>query len=100
MHLLFDPPLNCILVNNGNPPPCPLPVFLSTYAEHGLNYAAVLDNASDIARAMLHLHKANILHLDLKAANVLLKSGTSGADSIVAKVMDFGLSVSMVSVDV
>jgi hypothetical protein len=31
-----------------------------------LNYAAVLDTALDIARAMLHLHLADVLHGDLK----------------------------------
>ena len=30
------------------------------------NYAAVLDTLMDVAKAMLHLHKSNVLHMDLK----------------------------------
>eukprot|EP00983_Pelagomonas_calceolata_P017737 557165-Pelagomonas_calceolata.AAC.1 len=45
----------------------------------GLNYPAILDCAIDIARAMLHLHCNNVLHMDLKARNILLaSSGTEG----------------------
>ncbi|KAF5837371.1 kinase-like domain-containing protein [Dunaliella salina] len=45
----------------------------------GLNYAAQLECAMDVAKAMLHLHCHNILHLDLKTRNVLLaSSGTEG----------------------
>ncbi|KAF5831357.1 kinase-like domain-containing protein [Dunaliella salina] len=40
----------------------------------GLNYPAILDSAEDIARAMLHLHCNNVLHMDLKARNVMLAS--------------------------
>ena len=32
----------------------------------GVNYAAVLDTAADVARALLHLHKQHVLHSDLK----------------------------------
>jgi serine/threonine protein kinase len=35
----------------------------------GINFAAVLDTAIDVARAMAHLHKQNVLHLDLKVRN-------------------------------
>ncbi len=35
-------------------------------AGSGLNYAAILDTAADIARAMAHLHRADVLHGDLK----------------------------------
>jgi serine/threonine protein kinase len=31
----------------------------------GVNYAAVLDTAADVAKAMLHLHSLNVLHSDL-----------------------------------
>ncbi|GFH10260.1 mitogen-activated protein kinase kinase kinase MLT, partial [Haematococcus lacustris] len=60
----------------------------------GLNYRAVLDTALDVAKAMLHLHSLNILHADLKARNVMLKSGGEGR-TVVAKVADFGLSLKM-----
>eukprot|EP00775_Hariotina_reticulata_P010053 gene10053-10209_t len=54
----------------------------------------ILDTALDVARAMLHLHSENIIHSDLKARNILLKS-SGGADRrhFVAKVADFGLSM-------
>ena len=32
----------------------------------GVNYAAVLETAADVARGMSHLHSCNILHSDLK----------------------------------
>ena len=58
-----------------------------------LNIRAVLDTAVDIASAMAHLHSANVLHSDLKARNVMLKSATGPGRGVVAKVCDFGLSV-------
>ncbi|KAL6760519.1 kinase-like domain-containing protein [Haematococcus lacustris] len=60
----------------------------------GLNYRAVLDTALDVAKAMLHLHSLNVLHADLKARNVMMKSGGEGR-TVVAKVADFGLSLKM-----
>lgn len=59
------------------------------------NYKAVLDTACDVARAMLHLHSGNVLHSDLKARNVMLRSSGSDSRRIVAKVADFGLSISL-----
>ena len=41
-----------------------------------LNLHAVLDTAIDISSAMAHLHSVNVLHSDLKARNVMLKSST------------------------
>lgn len=35
-------------------------------SDNSLNFAAILDTAADIARAMLHLHKNSVLHSDLK----------------------------------
>ncbi|PNW79397.1 hypothetical protein CHLRE_09g413400v5 [Chlamydomonas reinhardtii] len=64
------------------------------FSAEGLNYPAILDTAADVAKALLHLHLNDVLHGDLKATNVMLKS--SGGDSgrgVVAKVADFGLSV-------
>jgi serine/threonine protein kinase len=63
-------------------------------ADAGINYRAILDTALDVAKAMLHLHSLNVLHADLKARNVMLKSGGEGR-TVVAKVADFGLSVKM-----
>lgn len=60
----------------------------------GLNYRAILDTALDIAKAMCHLHAMNVLHSDLKARNVMLKS-SGDSRGITAKVADFGLSVKM-----
>ncbi|MEW5313558.1 MAG: hypothetical protein WDW38_005116 [Sanguina aurantia] len=63
-----------------------------------LDYGSVLLTALDIARAMAHLHAEGILHGDLKASNVLLKSGGSSEEDsrgFTAKVADFGLSMRM-----
>ncbi len=52
-----------------------------------LGYAAVLDTCLDVARAMLHMHSESIVHGDLKARNILLKSGSAGdGRNYVAKV--------------
>ncbi len=59
------------------------------------DYMMVLELANDIARGMLHLHSVNVVHSDLKAHNVMIKSSTSNACGLVAKVADFGLSVKM-----
>lgn len=53
---------------------------------------SVVDTALDIARAMVHLHSENIIHSDLKARNILLKSSGSEERGFMAKVADFGLS--------
>eukprot|EP00983_Pelagomonas_calceolata_P011832 380594-Pelagomonas_calceolata.AAC.7 len=43
-------------------------VFLSNT---GLNYAAILDSASDIARAMLHLHCNDVVHADVSVRGIV-----------------------------
>ncbi|GAX74177.1 hypothetical protein CEUSTIGMA_g1626.t1 [Chlamydomonas eustigma] len=63
-----------------------------------LNYCAILDTALDISKAMCHLHAMNVLHSDLKARNVMLKSSGEGR-GFTAKVADFGLSVKMNNAD-
>jgi serine/threonine protein kinase len=47
----------------------------------------IVDTALDVARALVHLHSEAIIHSDLKARNILLKS-SGGADGrpFVAKV--------------
>ncbi|MEW5300970.1 MAG: hypothetical protein WDW36_003856 [Sanguina aurantia] len=76
-----------------------------------VDYAGVLSTALDVARGLTHLHAESILHGDLKASNILLKSVRGGgarragrpqpgggAGSLgdnrgfIAKVSDFGLS--------
>ncbi|GBG00256.1 hypothetical protein Rsub_12900 [Raphidocelis subcapitata] len=67
-------------------------------AANTLNYAAILDTAADVARAMAHLHRHQVVHSDLKTRNVLLKSD-GGERGVVAKVADFGLAVRIDSAD-
>eukprot|EP00198_Chlamydomonas_reinhardtii_P011336 XP_001700673.1 predicted protein [Chlamydomonas reinhardtii] len=55
---------------------------------------AIVDIASQVASGMAYLHSANIIHADLKAANVLLKQ-QPGSGRLQAKVADFGLSFRM-----
>lgn len=69
--------------------------YLTTSAEAGLNYWAILDTAADVAKAMAHLHSINVLHGDLKARNVMLKSTGADQRGVIAKVADFGLAVKM-----
>jgi serine/threonine protein kinase len=63
--------------------------------EGQLDYAAVLETAADIAKGMIHLHKNNICHNDLKANNVMFKSEGNDGRGVRAKVVDFGLSVKL-----
>ena len=42
------------------------PASASVDAAAALNYLAVLEVASDVARGMLHLHDLDIMHCDLK----------------------------------
>ena len=53
------------------------------------------DTALDVARAMVHLHKHNVVHSDLKARNVLLRSDMQDPRGFTAKVADFGLSMTI-----
>ncbi|GMH37443.1 hypothetical protein BSKO_05316 [Bryopsis sp. KO-2023] len=52
----------------------------------------VLLTALDVGYAVNYLHSVRIIHGDLKAENVLLKSDSSDPRSFVCKVGDFGLS--------
>ncbi|PNG99789.1 Dual specificity protein kinase shkB, partial [Tetrabaena socialis] len=53
---------------------------------------AMLRTAREIAQGMCHLHASQIVHGDLKPANVLLKSSRADRRGFIAKVADFGLS--------
>ncbi|GLC47349.1 hypothetical protein PLESTM_002063300 [Pleodorina starrii] len=53
-------------------------------------HRALLRTAAEIARGLLHLHNAGVVHGDLKPANVLLRSGLSDRRGFTAKVADFG----------
>ncbi|GAX73003.1 hypothetical protein CEUSTIGMA_g455.t1 [Chlamydomonas eustigma] len=61
-----------------------------------LNYLAILDNAIDVSRDIVHLLRLNIVHADMKARNnVLLVRNPSEDQGVIAKVSDFGLSIKM-----
>ncbi|GLC35525.1 hypothetical protein PLESTB_000198200 [Pleodorina starrii] len=62
---------------------------------NAFNLGAMLETASDIAKAMVHMHAANVLHSDLKARNIMLKSSGTEGRGVIAKVADFGLSTRM-----
>jgi len=61
-----------------------------SHQSSGIDYKALLEAAADVARAMIHLHSLNILHNDIKARNVLLKSNDKG---VTVKLSDFGLAM-------
>ncbi|KXZ47914.1 hypothetical protein GPECTOR_32g527 [Gonium pectorale] len=65
------------------------------FGSAGLNYPAILDTAADVAKALLHLHLNDVLHGDLKADNVMLKSCGGEGRGMSAKVADFGLAIKM-----
>ncbi|WIA41787.1 hypothetical protein OEZ86_009120 [Tetradesmus obliquus] len=60
-----------------------------------LKLGVMIDTALDVARAMAHLHGHNIIHSDLKARNVLLRSDMHDERGFTAKVADFGLSLTI-----
>ncbi|KAG2496882.1 hypothetical protein HYH03_005281 [Edaphochlamys debaryana] len=53
---------------------------------------ALLRTAAEVARGLLHLHDAGVVHGDLKPANVLLHSSRLDRRGFTAKLADFGLS--------
>jgi serine/threonine protein kinase len=46
----------------------------------------------DVAAGLDYLHSIGVVHGDLKAANVLMKSNASDTRGYVCKITDFGLS--------
>ncbi|GIL61307.1 hypothetical protein Vafri_15698 [Volvox africanus] len=67
----------------------------NVFMQGPLNLAAMLETAADVAKAMVHMHAANVLHSDLKARNIMLKSSGTEGRGVIAKVADFGLSTRM-----
>ncbi|GAX86359.1 hypothetical protein CEUSTIGMA_g13771.t1 [Chlamydomonas eustigma] len=63
------------------------PNIVQTY-----NYIIKPVTAADIAKGMIQLHSLNVVHSDLKAQNILLKSNGCEARGFTAKISDFGLS--------
>jgi len=53
---------------------------------------ALYRTSREIAQGMFHLHCANVIHGDLKPANVLLMNSRKDRRGFVAKVSDFGLA--------
>ncbi|KAG2444732.1 hypothetical protein HXX76_001476 [Chlamydomonas incerta] len=47
----------------------------------------------DVALALRHLHSMNLVHRDVKAANLLLKSSTSDPRGFTVKLADFGFAM-------
>ncbi|MBV8816755.1 MAG: serine/threonine protein kinase, partial [Acidobacteriaceae bacterium] len=58
-----------------------------------LSRPEILDLARQLCRGIDAAHRANILHLDLKTANLMLAQRTDGSTRLV--IMDFGLALSM-----
>ncbi|GAX79176.1 hypothetical protein CEUSTIGMA_g6616.t1 [Chlamydomonas eustigma] len=58
----------------------------------GLCVSAILETAADVARAIVHMHAADVIHSDLKARNIMLKSSGQDGRGFTAKVADFGMS--------
>ncbi len=53
-----------------NNPCCPPPAADAGGGGTGaLNLAAILETAADVAKAMVHMHVANVLHSDLKVSS-------------------------------
>ncbi|KAG2440276.1 hypothetical protein HXX76_004388 [Chlamydomonas incerta] len=61
----------------GSPPPPDIRPPAPAY-----RYGLMLSVACDVASALLHLHSHNIVHGDVKASNVLLKSGAGGSRAL------------------
>lgn len=58
----------------------------------GVHLAAALEALLDVAGALSYLHAMQLVHGDVKADNVLLKSDAARPLGFVAKLSDFGLA--------
>ena len=54
---------------------------------------ALLRTAQEVAKGMDYIHSCGIIHGDLKAGNVLLKTHRIDRRGYIAKVADFGISI-------
>ncbi|KAG2484981.1 hypothetical protein HYH03_016275 [Edaphochlamys debaryana] len=52
----------------------------------------LLRTAAEICRGMVHLHRANVIHGDLKPANVLLAKSAADRRGFTVKIADFGMT--------
>ena len=51
-----------------------------------LRVTAIVETALDVAKAMVHMHAAGVLHSDLKARNIMLKTTGMEGKGFVGKV--------------
>ena len=58
----------------------------------GVDLAALLEVALEVAEAVAYLHSIRLCHCDIKLDNVLLKSEVSQPRGYIAKLGDFGLA--------
>ncbi|KAG2491000.1 hypothetical protein HYH03_010672 [Edaphochlamys debaryana] len=58
-----------------------------------LNYRVILMTLLDVALALRHLHAHNLIHRDVKSANVFLRSCATDPRGFTAKLGDFGFVV-------
>jgi hypothetical protein len=89
---LWLPPLLLVFALELTSPLC-LPRCFVVAVDGHPRLLLVLLTAMDIASAMVHMHCENIIHGDLKARNILLKTSATDARGFTAKVADFGLSM-------
>ena len=70
-------------------------IFLNqkTFDVSFMKMETIMAAANDICRGCAHIHKHDIVHYDLKTANILFKRTANG---IVFKVADFGVRIKII----